>query len=107
NGHRKTIENYENGSQTGEVTHYYPNGKLYYAQVYDKNKRLIVNEARDSTGIVTVADGNGTLTLYDNNFKFETDHGSIVKGLMEGEWTGIYHDSIKYVCLFKEGKGTS
>ncbi|MGZ3778580.1 MAG: TonB family protein [Mucilaginibacter sp.] len=108
NGHRKTIQNYKNGGPTGEVTHYYPNGKLYYASSFDIiNKRLIVSEAGDSTGKATVSNGNGTLTLYDNDFKFETDHGSIVKGLMDGEWTGIYLDSINYVCLFKEGKGTN
>jgi len=108
NGSRKLIESYNNGERTGEASHYYPNGKLYYISSFDKDRRLtIISDARDSTGIVTVTDGNGTLTLYDDDFKFISDRGAVVGGLREGEWRGIFRDSVKYVCLFKEGKGTS
>jgi len=108
NGRRKLIESYNNGELTGEASHYYPNGKLYYISSYDKDRRLtIISDARDSTGIVTVTDGNGTLTLYSDDFKVISDRGAIVRGLREGEWRGIFRDSVKYVCLFKEGKGTS
>ena len=105
NGRRKLIESYNNGELTGETSHYYPNGKLYYISSFDKDRRLaIISEARDSTGIVTVTDGNGTLTLYDDNFKVVSDRGGVVKGLREGEWRGIFRDSVKYVCLLKKVK---
>ena len=108
NGRRKTIENYENGDLAGEATHYYPNGKLYYISAYDKDKKLnIVSEARDSTGKVTAEAGKGTWTVFDDDFKIVTGQGPIDRGLKEGGWSGIFSDSIKYVCMFKDGKGAS
>jgi len=108
NGHRRSIINYEKGDVTGDETWYYPNGKLYYISHYDKDKRnKIVSEARDSTGKVLADSGKGNWIVYDRDFKKITGQGPINNGVEDGEWKGIAFDSVKYVCLYKDGKATA
>jgi TonB family protein len=104
NGHRKLMENYDNGSQTGDVTRFYTNGRVYYVSNYDKGKKLnIISEANDSTGVATVTDGKGAWTEYSDDFKFVKGKGSIVNGLKQGEWQGAPNDSVTYTCTYKQG----
>lgn len=108
NGHRKLIENYDNGWRVGDVTYFYPNGRVYYVSNYDKDKKLdFINEANDSTGTAVVTNGNGTWTEYSDDFKFIKGKGVIVNGLKEGEWQGTPNDSVTYTCTYKQGSSVS
>lgn len=108
NGRRKSVTNYENGNVKGDEVYYYPNGKLYYVSKFDYDKRLyIVSEARDSTGKILADSGKGTWIVYDKNFKTIEGEGPIVNGLKDGGWSGTVFDSVRYVCMFKDGKGTT
>ncbi|MBS1502667.1 MAG: TonB family protein [Bacteroidetes bacterium] len=108
NGHRKSIENYENGKQAGDMVFYYPNGKPYYTAIYDTSKKqVLVNQVTDTAGNVMAENGKGRWLTYDDDFKRVTGEGPIVDGLKEGEWHGNANDSVKYICLYSKGTSVS
>lgn len=106
NGRRKTTENYEDGVLAGSVDEYYPNGQLSTRKEYIlkdnvepklhykyKTSSFIVQQAFDSLGTVTVKDGNGIYSGYNedpvNNLKVFTEEGPIKNGLRSGIWKGV------------------
>ncbi|MFB9844871.1 energy transducer TonB [Mucilaginibacter ginsenosidivorans] len=108
NGNIQTVKRYSKDTLKGVQTYNYPNGKLYHSDFYNiERKRYEIAELRDSTGKVLTSNGNGTAVLYDQKFKLMTDEGPIVNGVREGEWRGSVNDSVTYVCLYKDNKGTT
>jgi len=108
NGRRKTSENYEDGVLSGSVDEYYPNGQLLARKEYIlkdnvepklhykyKTSNFTVQQAFDSLGTVTVKDGNGIYSGYNenpiNNLKI-TEEGPIKNGLRSGIWKGVDKD---------------
>jgi TonB family protein len=108
NGQKKRIENFENGSPTGDILTYYPNGKLYHNENYDaEGNQFKVTECGDSTGNILAQNGNGRCINYDADFKLVTGEGPIANGLKDGEWHGDANDSVKYVCIYNNGISVS
>jgi TonB family protein len=108
NGHRKTTGNYNEGLLVGGFDEYYPNGQLLARKEYIlkdnvetklhykyKTSSFTVQQAFDSLGTVTVKDGNGIYSGYNedpiNNLKV-TEEGPIKNGLRSGSWKGIDKD---------------
>lgn len=104
NGKRKSIKAYTNGAQSGDFTLYYPNGTLYISGRIDDHGNTIVQEARDSTGNVTVTNGSGNLTRYTADFKRAIESGPIVNGMENGEWRSTSQDSsITFIYHYLNG----
>lgn len=103
NGHRKSIKNFEGGKLLGDVTAYFPNGKLYLIGSYAKNSKLIISKCRDSTGKTLAENGNGHCIKYDHDFKRIYAEGDILNGLEEGVWHGFLEDSARYICTYEKG----
>jgi hypothetical protein len=103
NGHKMEIANYTNGIRTGDGLRFYPNGKLYYAFTCTKDKRVLYNECRDSTGKVLFENGNGKgLAFLDENFR-DYLSGHVVNGLAQGEWVGKQGDTTNITGVYKDG----
>ena len=108
NGVRRTVIQFKNGNVEGDVTNYYPNGKLYniikvdyfesWYATFANGVEMI--ECRDSTGNVLAAKGRGHFILFDEDFKTIVQEGNISDGKKEGEWRGIIADSGRYICTF-------
>lgn len=123
NGGKKAEKNYRNNIAVGNVTEYFPNGKVYLTGKYDEKKRrlddmgspvgdniLVVDECRDSTGKILVEHGEGRYIKYDDDFKSTWEEGAVSGGLEVGEWHGQFtkgigalKDTIKYVCTYSDG----
>jgi TonB family protein len=103
NGQRKSVRNFVKGKPVGNITKYFPNGKLYMAGSLDTNRNLTVTECRDSSGKILAEKGNGQFIKYSDDFKKILAEGRIVDGLEEGEWHGHQSDSIKYICTYERG----
>ena len=103
NGEKKSERNFKDNRLVGNVTQYFPNGKLYLIGKYDDNSRLIIKESRDSTGELLITHGNGRYIEYSSNFENVLSEGSVLNGLKEGEWKGQPNDSVKYVCTYNKG----
>jgi TonB family protein len=86
NGNKLVEKTYDGERLVGDVNNYYPNGKLYTITSYNENKKLLLNECRDSTGAVLAKDGNGKWIQFDDDFKVVKDYGRVVNGLMDGDW---------------------
>jgi len=110
NGQQRSVKKYNDNRLAGDMVEYYPNGKLYLSGVYDKDHNLIINEYRDSTGKVFVQNGNGQCKQYDWHFKRVIGEGLLKNGLKEGEWHGLYTETLSYICHYENGvliKGAS
>jgi TonB family protein len=103
NGRRKSVKNYSDGGLLGDMTLYFPNGRLYLDGSYSKDGKLNVNTCIDSTGTILAEGGNGRYVKYDKNFKRVVAEGNIKNGLEDGEWHGQPDDSIRYVCIYDKG----
>jgi TonB family protein len=122
NGEKKTERNFENNKHVGDLTEYFPNGKIYitgkyvpkdgvikeynvgkgntdYHYTYNK---LVIIECRDSTGKIQAKNGNGYYIKYGEDFK-EISKGNIVNGVEDGEWQGMVNESISYTCIYDKG----
>jgi hypothetical protein len=102
NGQRKTIENYVDGIQVGDITGYYPNGKRYSFTKLGQHGKLLLVDCRDSTGKVLAENGNGTWLKYDEGFKTIIDEGPVQDSLEEGEWKETMGNSI-FKSVYKKG----
>jgi TonB family protein len=107
NGHKKSIENYVNGMRIGDVTRYYPNGKIYSIIKLDQYGNQSLIECRDSTGKMLAENGNGDWLNFDKDFKEVVANGAIKDSLENGEWHGIINGTSKYEVLYVKGKQTS
>ena len=105
NGKRKAIRNFDKNKPVGEITEYFPSGEIYLIGRYDHYGNLMINECRDSTGNVTVTNGNGHYIIYSENFKSIAGEGLLSNDVREGEWHGQLNDSISYICNYKNGVG--
>ena len=104
NGTKKSIINYENGELIGDVTLYYPDGKLYAIENYDKSGKVKLIESRDSTGNILCENGNGKWIKYLNNFKTELEEGTVKDSLENGEWHEKYDLPDDYITVYCKGK---
>lgn len=107
-GHKKSIKTFESRIPVGDEFYYYPNGKLYYiGRFYQDIYQDVINEARDTAGTLTVQNGKGTFTQYNDDFTVATGSGPIVNGLKDGVWHGNPNDSVEYVCTYSKGHSVS
>jgi TonB family protein len=101
NGQRQSVVNYKNGFRTGDVTLYYPNGKIYATKKYDKHDNLLFLTLRDSTGNILVENGNGHWMDYNDDLTALIKEGTVINGLPNGEWNGpsgkIFYDKGRVV----------
>ncbi len=104
NGTKKSIINYENGELIGNVTLYYPNGKLYANENYDRSGQVKLIESRDSIGNILCEKGNGKWIKYLNNFKTELEEGIVKDSLEDGEWHEHYFPAEDYTTVYSKGK---
>ncbi|MGZ3876362.1 MAG: TonB family protein [Mucilaginibacter sp.] len=119
NGRRKRIAQYKNGRTVGEITDYYPNGKLYniikiqdlnsgyYSRYYNGyytdpgySFKVQVIELRDSTGNILATNGTGHVVIFDEDFKKVLLEGNLKNNKKEGEWRGLIADSGSFICVF-------
>ena len=104
NGHRLRISNYVDGRPSGDVTEYYPNGKLYNTQTITSDKHVLLNGCRDSTGTVLAENGKGKwIKFYDESFNNTYSEGKIENGLEEGEWVGTQNNKKIFTYQYKKG----
>jgi TonB family protein len=101
-GHRESIDNYNNGKADGDFTMYYPNGKIYQTGKITNDKLKLI-ECRDSTGKILAENGNGEWAYWDLKSKTITLHGVVKDSLKEGEWDGIDSNRIACVNIYKHG----
>lgn len=115
NGKRKQIATYHEGSLTDTIYNFYPNGELYNVMVnrpVPKRADLLIAEpeyyivtVKDSLGKDLVVNGNGECMLYNEDFNYINESGSIRNGLHDGIWTGELKDvRLKYTETYEEGK---
>ncbi|SHF37784.1 TonB family protein [Pedobacter caeni] len=93
NGNKEKEGNYVNDELEGEVTTYYPNGKLYTTIVYKKEGTPVqrseyIKTVKDMKGKNLVVNGKGKYLIYGDDFKEVTDEGSVSDGVYDGIWTG-------------------
>ncbi|MES2378640.1 MAG: TonB family protein [Bacteroidota bacterium] len=89
-GHRENIITYKNGRVAGNITEYYPNGKLYTFKSYDeKKKELLYMECRDSTGVILAENGSGKWLEFDEDFKFAIKQIIVKDGILIDKWQPV------------------
>lgn len=120
NGNRKTALTYIQNYAHGEVSQFFPNGKLYlFKKLYFKDSTKIkkpdffalstqdsvIISAFDTAGKATVENGNGYIKRYNNNFDQVTEEGAIKNGKPDGTWKGkdISH-KITFTEKYEGGK---
>jgi TonB family protein len=99
NGHKKSLEIYYHGEQTGPEYDFHANGKLFMARQFPDtgdSKRYasltynyLIMEVRDSSGNVLINNGNGYYKGYYPDFGSVEEQGQVKEGKMEGEWKGF------------------
>ena len=102
NGQKMSTRNYENGELAGEATEYYPNGKLYCTRTLGKDRTVLYNECRDSTGKELTTKGNGHWIGFNNDFKNIATEGQVIDGFAEGEWHGKVNDTVDVINEYKK-----
>jgi TonB family protein len=108
NGNPKQSMTYSENKIIDSVYSFFPNGKLYSVQAYQKLKDSTItfmSTVKDSTGNTLVSDGNGTAVLYDENFEYITGKGNFRNGKMDGEWNGEVRnaDTLSYKETYADG----
>jgi TonB family protein len=106
-GKKKSIENYIDGVQVGDMVQYYPNGKIYAITKVERDGSQVLVGCRDSTGKMLADNGNGEWLKYNNDFKKITGEGPVKDGHEDGTWHGIISDTSKYELLYVKGKQIS
>jgi hypothetical protein len=102
NGHKRSIKQYANNTPVNNLTLYYPNGKLYADEAYDKNGNVLLINCRDSTGNALAQNGNGKWVRYDDDFT-AVYGGAVKDSLEEGVWHALYNKSANDSTVFKRG----
>jgi antitoxin component YwqK of YwqJK toxin-antitoxin module len=100
-GKRQQMASYSNGLIVGNTYDYYPNGTLYRIKQYPITPDDMVTRStegeqikfdiisfRDSSGKVSVTDGNGYYIDYYPDFKRIHEEGYVKNGKRDGEWKG-------------------
>ena len=105
NGHKKIFQNFENGNLVGDITEYYPNGRLYCIRRISKyGTKVFLIDCNDSTGTKLAENGRGKwINFLDDSFKKNYVEGNIHNGLAEGEWHGMVNDSIRFISIYNKG----
>jgi len=111
NGKRQTVVQYKNGRAIGDITNYYPNGKLYSILridyddgYYRMGAGFELIECRDSLGRVLASNGKGHFLFYNHISNTISEEGDILHGKREGEWRGLIADSGKYICTYHKNE---
>ena len=86
NGARKSVKSYSNGRLTGNLILYFPGGKLYADEAYDKDGNLLLINCQDTAGFATATDGKGEWTKYDDDFNKIIARGAVKDSVEEGAW---------------------
>lgn len=100
NGKRKTYASYKDGHFKGDVFEYYPNGKVAIVKNYqdgDPTSNEVGNfesaytiiHCADSTGKISLNEGNGYYREYDDHFKNIVEQGAVKNGRRDSIWTGF------------------
>lgn len=103
NGRLETLGSMKDKKMDGRYEEYFPNGQLFFAYAYRKNRLWNVLAMNDSLGepldYGTLRDGNGIVKRYSIHTGFEAE-GSVRNGLKEGfwkQWSGReFTDSTEY-----------
>jgi len=95
NGAAKSLTNYKTGSRFGLEYDFYENGKPYLTAEYPEGgirdgifTDYLIKTNYDSLGSVQVENGNGYAKIYDSDFKFIVEEGSVKDGKRDGTWKG-------------------
>jgi hypothetical protein len=102
NGQPETIKNYVDGIQVGDVTEYYPSGKIYSLKKLGQYGKVYLADCRDTTGQVVAQNGNGTWLKYDDSFKAIIAEGPVKDSVEEGEWKEIV-GNVTFKNIYKKG----
>lgn len=116
-GKKHEMFNYVDGEKVGDSYEYYPNGKIYTHKKYTSDKKgngELLLDCRDSTGTVLASGGEGKWRVYDNNFSYVFEEGTVKNGLRDGEWKGDNNDKAHNIIFteqyeagkLKSGKAT-
>lgn len=103
-GRRQRVATYKDGDLTGEMSIYYPSGKLYTVTAKGKNGNIRLIQCRDTSGAVLAKDGIGNWLKYDEKFEEIIAKGPVVNGMENGEWGEIAENDIDCTCIYKNGK---
>jgi TonB family protein len=104
NGHRKSTKTYRSGKLTGDLTEYYPNGKLYYIKSYSAGD-VSLKQCSDSSVNVICRHGDGTWKEYNEDFTKVIAAGNVKGFSKEGRWTEMSTtDTIYYDNAYKNGE---
>lgn len=112
NGNKKEVSNYTAGLINGMQTRYFDNGDINY--------KIIINESgygaalnKESTTAylyctnsdhkITLQDGNGYFTAYDENLSL-TQEGNVKNTKSDGLWKGFDHKQLAFAEVYKNGK---
>jgi len=106
NGYKKSIKQYSNGVLSGNLTLYYPNGKLYADEAYVKDYNLKFINCSDSTGKVLTENGNGKWIKYSDDFTTELEEGMVKDSVEEGTWYTKHANTIDST-IYKKGSAIS
>lgn len=104
NGKKYSISHFDKGLMDGSEFLFYPSGAIYCTKKHLYNGQILKWECYDENANMICQDGNGRWIEYDDSCKNIKMEGQVVKGYMEGEWTGKvwYPDTIRYVYHYKK-----
>jgi len=102
-GKKKEISNLKNGVALGELTQYYPNGKLYDVVKCRAPVGISLITCRDTAGNILADHGKGYWLKFNDDRDKLLSKGRILDSLEDGEWTGPVHDTGRFICLYKKG----
>ncbi|RYZ96183.1 MAG: TonB family protein, partial [Sphingobacteriaceae bacterium] len=105
NGKVKSMGHYEGGREIGEVSQYYPNGRLYGTIDRLNTGIVFYKDCRDSTGKIYAANGNGEWRDYTEDYSQLVAKGRVFNGRFDGDWEYTVNDDIckHYTAVYKDG----
>lgn len=85
-GKRKSFMTFSKGDKVGDITNYYPNGKIYTTTRYSKDNQLLLITCKDSAGKVLAEDGNGKWLEFNDDFTWIVKEGTVKHGVAQKDW---------------------
>jgi antitoxin component YwqK of YwqJK toxin-antitoxin module len=111
NGKKLETGKYDKGYLVGFVYRFYPSGRLYSCikHNYGYKDEQLKWECYDQIGTMVCKNGSGHWLTYDDGCKNLELEGEVVRGVMEGEWSGeiSYPDTIAYKITYDRGQRIS
>jgi TonB family protein len=111
NGNKKEVVNYSAGLPNGVQTHYFANGNVNYKIVTNsagygeslkKESTTKYLFCANSKNEITLQDGNGTFTSYDENLNV-IEEGAVKNTSADGAWKGFDNNKIVFTEVYKNG----